>query len=559
MLNRLSVGTKLGAAFALVLVLMIGVGTFSILQLGRVAATGTDMASNWMPAMKASLQMAQSATRFRTREYRITIEDQVGREAVLAKMADNLAEYAKFEAAYEKLLTGPEEKALFEKAKSTWADYLTYSKRLQDAARGGKEEEARKLVADGSHRFDGVMAAMQDLATFNEKGAAAADKEGDQIFSSSRMWIAALLVMAVVLGSLLAVLITRGISRPLDSAVRMAEAVAAGDLTQTREVHGHDEVAQLLRAQVAMTEKLRGIVSEVRSGVESVSTASAQIATGNQDLSSRTEQTASNLQQTASSMEQITGTVGQSADTAKQANQLAATAAEAATRGGEVVEQVVSSMQQITDSSKKIGDIIGVIDGIAFQTNILALNAAVEAARAGEQGRGFAVVAGEVRTLAQRSAQAAKEIKALIGTSVETVETGSRQVNEAGAAMSDIVTRVRRVSDLMGEISAAATEQRDGISQVNQAVTNLDQVTQQNAALVEESAAAASSLREQAHRLSEVVSVFNVGHQKAVYREPAREPVRPTGAAKAPVRTKPAATAAAPTQASAGDSEWASF
>ena len=526
MLSRLSVGTKLGAAFALVLALMVGVGAFSIVQLGRVAATGADMASNWMPAMKASLQMAQSATRFRTREYRVTIEDPATRDGVLSNMADNLAEYGRFEAAYEKLLTGPEERTLFERSKATWADYLAYSRRLQDAARAGKAEEARKLVVEGSTRFDGVMASVQALADFNEKGAAAADKEGDHIFASSRLWIAVLLVTAVVAGSALALLITRGISRPLGSAVRMAQAVAAGDLTQTREVQGHDEVAQLLRAQVAMVDKLRGIVSEVRSGVESVSTASAQIATGNQDLSSRTEQTASNLQQTASSMEQITGTVGQSADTAKQANQLAATAADAATRGGEVVQQVVASMQQITDSSKKIGDIIGVIDGIAFQTNILALNAAVEAARAGEQGRGFAVVAGEVRTLAQRSAQAAKEIKALIGTSVETVESGSRQVNEAGEAMGEIVTRVRRVSDLMGEISAAATEQRDGISQVNQAVTNLDQVTQQNAALVEESAAAASSLREQAQRLFEVVSVFNVGHESAAHGASAKDSAR---------------------------------
>ncbi|MFL6661872.1 MAG: methyl-accepting chemotaxis protein [Rhizobacter sp.] len=555
MLNRLSVGTKLGAAFALVLTLMLGVGIFSILQLGRVAATGTDMASNWMPAMKASLQMAQSATRFRTREYRLAAENPAAREGVLSKMTANLAEYAGFEAAYEKLLTGPEERALFEKARATWADYLTLSKRLQEAGRAGREDEARKLALDGSERFDGVMAAIQELATFNEKGAAAADKEGNQIFGSSRMWIVGLLAAALVLGSLLAALITRGISRPLNSAVKMAEAVAAGDLTQSRDVQGHDEVAQLLRAQVAMVDKLRGIVAEVRSGVESVSTASTQIAIGNQDLSSRTEQTASNLQQTASSMEQLTGTVGQSADTAKQANQLAATAAEAATRGGEVVQQVVASMHQITDSSKKIGDIIGVIDGIAFQTNILALNAAVEAARAGEQGRGFAVVAGEVRTLAQRSAQAAKEIKSLIGASVETVESGSRQVNEAGAAMSDIVTRVRRVSDLMAEISAAASEQREGIGQVNQAVTNLDQVTQQNAALVEESAAAATSLREQAQRLAEVVSVFNVGHSQAVHRQPAKAPA----ATRAVVRAKPAGAAVAPAPAGASDAEWASF
>ena len=346
------------------------------------------------------------------------------------------------------------------------------------------------------------------------------------------------LAVVVLVGLLLAVWLVRQLTAPLARAVDLANAIASGDLTRNVHDDRKDELGQLLRSLNAMTQKLSTVVGEVRNGVDSVSSAASQIATGNQDLSARTEQTAANLEETAASIEELTATVTQSADTARQANQLAATAVQAAERGGEVVSQVVMSMDQINTSSRKISDIIGVIDGIAFQTNILALNAAVEAARAGEQGRGFAVVAGEVRSLAGRSAEAAKEIKALINTSVNNVDLGAEQVAQAGESMQEIVASVRRVTDLIGEISASANEQSDGIAQVNQAISNLEQRTQQNAALGEESSAAATSMNDQAQRLAEVVAVFNVGQQSAALTSSLR---RPVAAAAAPAATHTAA------------------
>ncbi|CAG0944679.1 Methyl-accepting chemotaxis protein IV [Gammaproteobacteria bacterium] len=308
---------------------------------------------------------------------------------------------------------------------------------------------------------------------------------------------------------------TRQVSRRLDEAVDVAQAVADGNLGSRIEVRGADETGRLLAALKKMNENLHTIVRQVRAGSESITSGSAEIASGNADLSQRTEEQASSLQQTAASMSQLAGTVRNSADTARQAAALADSASQVAVKGGEVVGQVVSTMEEISSSSKKIGDIIGVIDSIAFQTNILALNAAVEAARAGEQGRGFSVVASEVRALAQRSAAAAKEIKTLIGASVEKVASGSQLVNDAGRTMGDIVQQVRRVTDLISEISSASSEQTSGIEQVSQAVHVLDQVTQQNASLVEQAAAASESLKSQAGQLAGVVATFRLAEDAA--------------------------------------------
>ena len=332
-------------------------------------------------------------------------------------------------------------------------------------------------------------------------------------FLQNVFWTVTFLGAGLLIG--IFVVLRRSTLAPLEAALKVTRQIAAGDLTGRLETSSADELGVLIGALNEMNENLKGIVAEVREGTDAISTASKQIASGNADLSQRTEEQASSLEETASSMEELTGTVKQNSENAKHANQLAVSASEVAVKGGQVVGQVVTTMSSINESSKKIVDIISVIDGIAFQTNILALNAAVEAARAGEQGRGFAVVASEVRSLAQRSAAAAKEIKVLIGDSVSKVDAGTKLVDEAGKAMQEIVTSVKRVTDIMSEITAASQEQSAGIEQVNQAITQMDEVTQQNAALVEQAAAAAESMQEQAQHLAQSVAVFNVGNVAA--------------------------------------------
>ncbi|MBC7701422.1 methyl-accepting chemotaxis protein, partial [Aquabacterium sp.] len=415
----------------------------------------------------------------------------------------------------------------------------------------------------------------------------AGEKEAEQAYETGRNTAIALVLLALAMGSLAALLVSRSLLKQLGgepaAAADLARAVADGNLSTVIDVAPGDTISLMAQLK-AMQDNLAKVVLNVRSSAEGVATASSQIAQGNNDLSSRTEEQASSLEETAASMEQLGVTVRLNADNAKQANQLAHSASAVAMEGGEVVSQVVVTMKGINDSSKKISDIISVIDGIAFQTNILALNAAVEAARAGEQGRGFAVVASEVRSLAQRSAEAAKEIKVLINASVERVEEGTSLVDRAGATMTEVVTSIKRVTDIMGEISAASTEQSQGVTQVCEAVTQMDQVTQQNAALVEESAAAAESLKTQAQQLVQVVAVFKlsasiaVASPDAIQRPPTafksalvaerRGPVgaknvarpvfnKPAQAVLVPLEKSSAMQAAAPAKAGADD--WETF
>ncbi|WP_341474717.1 methyl-accepting chemotaxis protein [Simplicispira sedimenti] len=380
--------------------------------------------------------------------------------------------------------------------------------------------EVRPVLDAYFSSIDTLVVFQTELLDGSVKGA-----QAQVLAIQNAVWIS--IVLALVVAGVLASWIIRAITVPLQRAVDVARAVAAGDLGVQIQAQGRNETAQLLLALQQMLQSLRTVVSQVRSGSEGVASASSQIAQANNDLSARTEQQASALQQTAASMEQLNSTVRQNADNARQANQLAMSATTVAVRGGSVVGQVVHTMKGINESSQRIADIIQVIDGIAFQTNILALNAAVEAARAGEQGRGFAVVASEVRALAGRSATAAKEIKQLIGTSVERVEAGTALVDQAGATMQEVVAAVRRVTDLMGEISAASTEQSQGVSQVGEAVVQMDQVTQQNAALVEEMAAAATSLKGQALELVQSVEVFRLGQEQ--HSAPVPEAVQQAG------------------------------
>jgi methyl-accepting chemotaxis protein-1 (serine sensor receptor) len=406
----------------------------------------------------------------------------------------------------------PEEKKLAERITEGYKAFVDggLQPALEAMRAGDAEKASAALRGPLTSLFKPVQQHMNDLIQLQLEVSKVEFEQSQERYVSSRIIAISAIALGLLVGAAMAASLISGITRALAEALKLARSVADGDLTQRVEIRSNDELGQLLHALRAMNDKLAGIVTQVRHGTDSIATASAQIAAGNMDLSSRTEQQASSLEETASSMEELTSTVRQNADNARQANQMAAAASSVAVKGGEVVTQVVSTMESIRASSGKIVDIIAVIDGIAFQTNILALNAAVEAARAGEQGRGFAVVASEVRNLAQRSGAAAKEIKGLIDTSVEKVDAGSLLVGQAGSTMQEIVASVAKVTDVMAEIMAASQEQSTGIEQVNQAVGQMDQVTQQNAALVEEAAAAAQSMQEQANKLAKEVSVFRL-------------------------------------------------
>ncbi len=412
---------------------------------------------------------------------------------------------------FSEIETSPDGVALGKELGAARALWLAERDKVRAAVESGDQAAATALGTGSFAKIsDDYLVVSARHAAFQVDRAKTLAAEAIATSKQQLNWLMAMTVFCVLASVALGVAFARSLVQPLAYAARVADRIASGDLSESIQVTGKDESAHMLTALRDMQVRLRELVGQISASADGINTASAEIASGNQDLSARTEQAASNLEETAASMEQLTSAVRQSADSARQANQLAASASQIAVRGGNVVGQVVTTMNEINASSKKISDIIGVIDAIAFQSNILALNAAVEAARAGEQGRGFAVVAGEVRNLAQRSAEAAKEIKGLIDSSVDRVDAGSRLVAQAGQTMSEIVGSVQRVSDIIGEITAAAGEQSDGIGQVNVAVNQLDQMTQQNAALVEESAAAAESLKDQATRLAQVVQAFRI-------------------------------------------------
>ncbi|WP_034296572.1 methyl-accepting chemotaxis protein [Herbaspirillum sp. RV1423] len=509
---NLKIAKKLLLSFLVVITLTAGLGIFSIVELVSVNKASTEIATNWMPSIKLGLQLQTSMARYRISELQhIVSTDEKGYNDAEQAMKTRMDIIRKDLSSYEQLISEPEERVLYPQFQQTMEKYLAENKKIMALSRANQKDEARaQFKGDSNKLFRQAVDQLGGLVKINDDGTTRSNEGADHTFDLARGWILGLLIAIVVIALALAIWVARIVSVPLNKAVSVARRVAEGDLGADIRPESTDETGELMVSLKAMNDSLLKIVGEVRTGTDTIATASTQIASGNLDLSSRTEQQAGSLEETASAMEELTSTVKQNADNARQANQLAVSASEVAQQGGAVVGQVVDTMGSINESSKKIVDIISVIDGIAFQTNILALNAAVEAARAGEQGRGFAVVASEVRSLAQRSAAAAKEIKVLIDDSVDKVDSGSKLVEQAGTTMAEVVASVRRVTDIVGEISAASTEQSTGIEEVNRAITQMDEVTQQNAALVEQAAAAAQSLQEQAGKLAQVVSVFKL-------------------------------------------------
>ncbi len=540
-LRRFKIGPRLAVGFSILVLLMAAVAALGAYQI-RAVSQGMEAL---MQARYGKVELINDIQKLlmqqgvRLRNVVILTQPQ-DLETEFAEMEDTVSHISARMKQLNAALDEPQSKDLLAQSaqsRATWLEARNEVVRLVQARQQG--EAVRHMVDVARPAHQAYYDALGKISRRLTELAAEARDQNAAMAQRAIYLIAALAGLAGLVAVGISLVISRSIVRPISEAVRVAETVASGDLRARINAEGRDEPAQLLKALRGMNESLSRLVGQVRASSGNIATGAGQIATGNEDLSQRTEEQASNLQQTASSMEEITSTVKASADTAREASELATAASTVAGQGGAAVGEVVQTMQAITESSRRIADITGLIDGIAFQTNILALNAAVEAARAGEQGRGFAVVAGEVRSLAQRSAEAAKEIKALIADSVDKVEAGSQQAGNAGRTMESIVAQVRRVSDLIGQISTATHEQTRGISQVSEAVTQLDQVTQQNAALVEESAAAAESLNQQAAQLVEAVSVFKIDARDGGMAAPALASAPAFAAAPA---ARPAAT-----------------
>ena len=556
----MKVGTAMGLGFALVIVLGVVMALLAWVQLARASAEATLLVEDRMVKVARANQIIDNLNSQANAVRNVvlsldTATMQATIDAEKQRMTELRAQSTELLKLLEQSIQSPEGKANFQRAKDAGLAYVGQLDQAMAFGLAGDGDQARAVLSGPARQgHQQAITAIEGVVAFQQKLMEAAAHRIEDIASNTSRLMLVIALLSTLVGAGVAFFLTRSITRQLggepDYAAAIAHEIAEGNLAVQVQLRPGDTTSLLATMQM-MRDSLAQVVARVRQGSEAVATASAQIAQGNQDLSGRTESQASALEETAASMEELGSTVRQNADNARAANQLAQSASGVAVQGGEVVAQVVQTMDGISASSKKIADIISVIDGIAFQTNILALNAAVEAARAGEQGRGFAVVAGEVRSLAGRSAEAAKEIKRLITDSVERVEQGGTLVNQAGQTMEEVVHSVRRVTDIMGEISAASSEQSAGVNQVGEAVTQMDQATQQNAALVEEMSAAATSLNQQAQELVQAVAVFRLDAGAAsAYRPAARSAPAPVARAAAPA-PKPLAKAPAPAKLAA--------
>lgn len=525
--NR-KIASKLLLSFGLILCLMMVTGVFSIIQMEKVNRDGAEIANKWEPSVRISLTLERVLARVRSTEFQHILGDDETMASLEKSLNDRFAEFTQLRAAYLKLNLTDKERADFAQIGQTLDKYLEEDKKIIALSRDHQKDGAIALTKGTSLKaYRDIDKQFSALRTASIEGKEQATLRAASTFKNSLNLIIGLLVIAVVLGLILAWYVARTVANPLKEALQLAHKVANNDLTGNVDVVSKDETGQLVMALNHMNQSLSNVVGEVRSSIDIINTAASEIASGNADLSARTESQASSLEETASSMEEITSTVRHNADNAHEAYQLISATSDSATQSGKMVDQVVNTMGEIRRSSGKIADIITVIDGIAFQTNILALNAAVEAARAGEQGRGFAVVATEVRSLAQRSAAAAKEIKELIVSSVQQVEVGGDLVDQAGKSMHEIVQSVNRVAALMNDIAVANKEQSTGIDEINRAVAIMDENTQQNAAMVEQSAAAAHAMSSQTGQLTRLISVFKINQMTMLSHDvlPASKPL----------------------------------